>query len=276
MFSRGRTECPTPSSKAHILCCWEDGCAPSPFSPSVLRGQSVCKFPSSFPLSVFPHPRIYHTLVLSLTPSARDSWLLLISFNLYKLKRCFFLWVWKLFIWMLYIWKVLNLYLSDISVCFCLSFEIHTEGPLLHVSIGLMCSSRILYTSRAFHRLLFSMDSLNWSEAASETFKALQKISISTKCSSFECSVYQKILKKLSVKILSSTTVFNIDKNKTPFTLHVGTGELPECLLCEHKHVPGLIPGSIPGWGPSNISGFSPGTSAVWTKSRINAVKVVS
>ncbi len=90
MFSRGRTECPTPSSKAHILCCWEDGCAPSPFSPSVLRGQSVCKFPSSFPLSVFPHPRIYHTLVLSLTPSARDSWLLLISFNLYKLKRCFF------------------------------------------------------------------------------------------------------------------------------------------------------------------------------------------
>jgi len=41
-----------------------------------LRGQSVCKFPSSFPLSLFlclPHPRIYHTLVLSLTPSARDS-----------------------------------------------------------------------------------------------------------------------------------------------------------------------------------------------------------
>ncbi len=39
--------------------------------------------------------------------------------------------------------------------------------------------------------------------------------------------------------------------------------KLPECLLCERKHVPGLIPGSIPGWGPSNIAGFSPGTSAV-------------
>ncbi len=35
------------------------------------------------------------------------------------------------------------------------------------------------------------------------------------------------------------------------------------CLLCERKHVSGLIPGSILGWGPSNIAGFSPGTSAV-------------
>ncbi len=42
--------------------------------------------------------------------------------------------------------------------------------------------------------------------------------------------------------------------------------KLPECLLCERKHVPGLILGLIPGWGPSNIAGFSPGTSAVWTK----------
>ncbi len=39
--------------------------------------------------------------------------------------------------------------------------------------------------------------------------------------------------------------------------------KLPECLLCERKHVPGLIPGLIPGWDPSNIAGFSPGTSAV-------------
>ncbi len=39
--------------------------------------------------------------------------------------------------------------------------------------------------------------------------------------------------------------------------------KLPECLLCERKHVPGLILGLIPGWGPSNIAGFSPGTSAV-------------
>ncbi len=274
MFSRGRTECPTPSSKAHILCCWEDGCAPSPFSPSVLRGQSVCKFPSSFPLSVFPHPRIYHTLVLSLTPSARDSWLLPISFNLYKLKRWFFFLSMKAIhmdvIYMKGFKSVSERHFSVLlSQLYFFCIEIHTEGPLLHIS-GLVCSLRILYTSRAFHRLLFSMDSLNWSEAASETFRALQKISISSKCSFFECSVYQKILKKLSVKILSSTTVFNIDKNKTPFTLHVGTGKLPECFLCEH------VPGLIPGWGPSNIAGFSPGTSAVWTKSRINPVKVVS
>ncbi len=49
----------------------------------------------------------------------------------------------------------------------------------------------------------------------------------------------------------------------TPFTQHVGSGKLLECLLCERKHVPGFIPGSIPGWGPSNIAGFSPGTSFV-------------
>ncbi len=59
----------------------------------------------------------------------------------------------------------------------------------------------------------------------------------------------------------------------TPFTLHAGPGKLPECLLCERKHVSGLIPGSIPGWGPSNIAEFSPRTSSVWTKARTNDVK---
>ncbi len=59
----------------------------------------------------------------------------------------------------------------------------------------------------------------------------------------------------------------------TPFTQHVGSGKLLECLLCERKHVPGFIPGSIPGWGPSNIAGFSPGTSFVWTKARTSAIK---
>ncbi len=43
----------------------------------------------------------------------------------------------------------------------------------------------------------------------------------------------------------------------------VGPGKLPECILCESKHVLGLIAGSIPGRGPSNITGFSPGTSSV-------------
>jgi len=37
-------------------------------------------------------------------------------------------------------------------------------------------------------------------------------------------------------------------------------GTLPGRLLCESKHVPGLIPGLNPGRGPSNIAGFSPGT----------------
>ncbi len=44
----------------------------------------------------------------------------------------------------------------------------------------------------------------------------------------------------------------------TPFTLHAGPGQLPECLLCESKPVPGLFPGSIPGLGPINIARFSP------------------
>ncbi len=42
--------------------------------------------------------------------------------------------------------------------------------------------------------------------------------------------------------------------SKAPFTLHVGPGKLPECLLCERKHVPGLIPGwdlvTLPGSVP--------------------------
>lgn len=35
--------------------------------------------------------------------------------------------------------------------------------------------------------------------------------------------------------------------------------DLLECLVCERKHIPGLILG----WGPSNISGISPGTCPV-------------
>ncbi|MDN8907574.1 hypothetical protein Q0O77_14770, partial [Staphylococcus aureus] len=51
-----------------------------------------------------------------------------------------------------------------------------------------------------------------------KTFIMLQKISISNKCCSFELSIHQRILKKsttVSTKILSSTTVFNIDNNMT-------------------------------------------------------------
>ncbi len=33
---------------------------------------------------------------------------------------------------------------------------------------------------------------------------------------------------------------------------------LPECLLCEHKHITGLNPGMIPGWGSSNFPGSVP------------------
>ncbi len=59
---------PPPSSKAHILCCW--AVLPPPSLRSALRGQSVCKFPSSFPLSLspclsFPTP-VYITLSFSL------------------------------------------------------------------------------------------------------------------------------------------------------------------------------------------------------------------
>ena len=52
-------------------------------------------------------------------------------------------------------------------------------------------------------------------------------------------------------------------QSKAPFTLHVGPEKIARTLLgrllCERKHVPGLIPV----WGPSNIAGFSPGTSSV-------------
>lgn len=123
--------------------------------PPLLSAQSEAEGPvclqiplllPSLSLSLcLPHPRIYHTLVLSLTPSTRDSWLLLMSFKL-NAKR-----VWKLFIWKFYIWKVLILDLSDILMCFCLNFtffyiEIH-ERLFLLVSFGLTCSLKILYTS---------------------------------------------------------------------------------------------------------------------------------
>ncbi len=66
---------------------------------------------------------------------------------------------------------------------------------------------------------------------------------------------------------------------KAPFTLHV----VPE--NCQKiagvpsvwtQTRPGINSGIDPGLGPSNIAEFSPGTSAVWNKSRINAVKGVS
>ncbi len=34
--------------------------------------------------------------------------------------------------------------------------------------------------------------------------------------------------------------------------------KLPECLLCERKHVPGLIPGLIPGWDLVTLPGSVP------------------
>ncbi len=34
--------------------------------------------------------------------------------------------------------------------------------------------------------------------------------------------------------------------------------KLPECLLCERKHVPGINSGIDPGLGPSNIAGVMP------------------
>jgi len=54
-----------------------------------------------------------------------------------------------------------------------------------------------------------------------KTFVMLQNISISDKCS-FEVSFHQSILKKnvlrlVSTKLLSSTTVFNIDRNNKSF-----------------------------------------------------------
>ncbi len=58
---------------------------------------------------------------------------------------------------------------------------------------------------------------------------------------------------------------YNLKDYIAPFTLHVGPGKLPECLLCERKHVPGLIPGLIKITGSvnepkSNDPGMIPGT----------------
>lgn len=60
---------------------------------------------------------------------------------------------------------------------------------------------------------------------------------------------------------------------KAPFTQRVVPKKLPECLLCESKHIPGLISGSILVWGPNNTAGISPGTRRVWTKGRTYAVR---
>lgn len=70
----------------------------SPVRRAKLRGQSVCKFPSSFPLSltlsVFPHPRVYRALVLSLwllAQCARDIWLLQKLRDRIKVTKCYVL-----------------------------------------------------------------------------------------------------------------------------------------------------------------------------------------
>ncbi len=58
---------------------------------------------------------------------------------------------------------------------------------------------------------IFSKDALNASKVTVKTFIMLQKLSISKQC----CSLHQKIT--VSTKILSSTTVFNIDDNNQCF-----------------------------------------------------------
>ncbi len=65
--------------------------------------------------------------------------------------------------------------------------------------------------------LLFRGNILNWLKGTVNTFIKVQNIYIS-KCCSFELYIHQIIFKKkcmrVSTKILSSTTVFNIDNNK--------------------------------------------------------------
>ncbi len=58
-------------------------------------------------------------------------------------------------------------------------------------------------------------------------------------------------------------------ESKALFTLHVGPGNCVPSVWTQTR------PGIDPGLGPSNIAGFSPGTSACVNKSRINAVTSV-
>lgn len=126
---------------------------PLPSAQSEAEGPVCLQIPLLLPslsltLSVFPHPRIYHTLVLSLTPSAGDSWLLLMSFKL-NAKR-----VWKRFIWKFYIWKVLILYLCNISVCFCLSFSFSTLKYMRGFSFSSPLALCVVWRSYTLHSQL--------------------------------------------------------------------------------------------------------------------------
>ncbi len=64
---------------------------------------------------------------------------------------------------------------------------------------------------------------------------------------------------------LIQPVLFRLDRNRTlQSPIHTArwsrkmARKLPECLLCERKHVPGLIPGSIPGWDLVTLPGSVP------------------
>ncbi len=82
----------------------------------------------------------------------------------------------------------------------------------------------------------FSKYVLNWSKVTVKTIKK----SISNKCCSFELSIHQRILKimyHISTKILSSTTVFNIDNNLFIIitTISEGSCDTEDSALSSHK-----------------------------------------
>ena len=63
-------------------------------------------------------------------------------------------------------------------------------------------------------QILFSKDTLNWSEVTVKTIQILQNISISNKWCSVELIIHQKKPENLYHGFHKNTTVFKIDNNK--------------------------------------------------------------
>ncbi len=103
--------------------------------------------------------------------------------------------------------------LSNLLAIYCFA-----EFFLYWFSLYIM-SVRLIFLNKLL--LLFIMDISYWPKVSVKTFIMLQNIAISNKCCSLELSIHLWILKNkmyhVSTKILSSTTVFNIDNNQKCF-----------------------------------------------------------
>ncbi len=86
-------------------------------------------------------------------------------------------------------------YLSEIkSFCNIIHYTIQKLLVSIYIYKYIYIGKEMIEINRL---LLFSKDALNWSKLMKNTFKMLQKISISDKCCSSELSINQRNLKKI-------------------------------------------------------------------------------